>query len=88
MAPASSKAGAAGSKHSKLGTILLDDSDSDSDGGAQVEEPAGFKVNEEYARRFEHNKKREEQHRRDVGGARKKKRKRSKGKGAAPAEDA
>ncbi|EQL00961.1 ribosome biogenesis protein Kri1 [Ophiocordyceps sinensis CO18] len=63
MAPASSKAGAAGSKHSKLGTILLDDSDSDSDGGAQVEEPAGFKVNEEYARRFEHNKKREEQHR-------------------------
>ncbi|KJZ77049.1 hypothetical protein HIM_03370 [Hirsutella minnesotensis 3608] len=42
--------------------ILLDDSDSDSDGGAQVE--AGeFKVNQEYARRFEHNKKREEKQR-------------------------
>lgn len=42
---------------------LLDDSDSDSDnGGAAVE--SGFKVNEEFARRFEHNKKREEQHRR------------------------
>lgn len=39
---------------------LLDDSDSDSDnGGARVAD-AGFKVNEEYARRFEHNKKREE----------------------------
>lgn len=42
---------------------LLDDSDSDSDnGGAAVN--SGFKVNEEFARRFEHNKKREEQHRR------------------------
>ncbi|CAH0028889.1 unnamed protein product [Clonostachys rhizophaga] len=42
---------------------LLDDSDSDSDdGGAQIQE-SGFKVNEEYARRFEHNKKREELHR-------------------------
>ncbi|OAA76395.1 ribosome biogenesis protein Kri1 [Akanthomyces lecanii RCEF 1005] len=41
---------------------LLDDSDSDSDnGGAAVD--SGFKVNEEFARRFEHNKKREEQHR-------------------------
>lgn len=40
---------------------LLDDSDSESDGGAPVD--ASFKVNEEYARRFEHNKKREEQHR-------------------------
>ncbi|KAM3431236.1 hypothetical protein MY4824_007243 [Beauveria thailandica] len=41
---------------------LLADSDSDSDdGGAAVE--AGFKVNEEFARRFEHNKKREERHR-------------------------
>lgn len=39
---------------------LLDDSDSDSDnGGANV----SFKVNEEFARRFEHNKKREERHR-------------------------
>ncbi|KAI9167430.1 Protein kri1 [Paramyrothecium foliicola] len=42
---------------------LLDDSDSESDnGGAPLAEP-GFKVNEEYARRFEHNKKREERHR-------------------------
>ncbi|OAQ68013.1 ribosome biogenesis protein Kri1 [Pochonia chlamydosporia 170] len=39
---------------------LLDDSDSDSDdGGAQLGK-ADFKVNEEYARRFEYNKKREE----------------------------
>lgn len=35
-----------------------DDEDSEADTGA------GFKVNEEYARRFEHNKKRAEQHRR------------------------
>lgn len=42
---------------------LLEDSDSDSeDGGAQIQD-TGFKVNEEYARRFEHNKKREELHR-------------------------
>ncbi|KAH8815718.1 KRI1-like family C-terminal-domain-containing protein [Xylogone sp. PMI_703] len=42
-------------------TNLLDDSDSGSDsesGGAQL--GAEFKINEEYARRFEHNKKREE----------------------------
>ena len=40
---------------------LLDDSDSESsdDGGASLEKD-GFTVNEEYARRFEHNKKREE----------------------------
>ncbi|KAF4636438.1 hypothetical protein G7Y89_g1646 [Cudoniella acicularis] len=44
---------------------LLDDSDSTSSsedesvGGAQLEEPK-FKINEEYAKRFEHNKKREE----------------------------
>ncbi|RSM00507.1 hypothetical protein CEP52_009072 [Fusarium oligoseptatum] len=42
---------------------LLDDSDSDSDdGGAAVAAP-GFRVNEEFARRFEHNKKREERQR-------------------------
>jgi hypothetical protein len=44
---------------------LLDDSDSSEDesvGGAPLE--SGFKVNEEYAKRFEHNKKREELHRR------------------------
>lgn len=41
-------------------TMMLDDSDNEdeSDGGARLE-PA-FKVNEEYAKRFEHNKKREE----------------------------
>ena len=38
-----------------------DDSDSDDEGGASLN--PGFKVNEEYARRFEHNKKREEKHR-------------------------
>lgn len=42
---------------------LLDDSDSDSDGGAQLEK-SDLKVNEEYARRFEYNKKREEKHKR------------------------
>lgn len=36
-----------------------DDEESEAETGA-----AGFKVNEEYARRFEHNKKRAEQHRR------------------------
>ncbi|PQE12966.1 ribosome biogenesis Kri1 protein [Rutstroemia sp. NJR-2017a BBW] len=43
---------------------LLDDSDGSEDesvGGAPLE--SGFKVNEEYAKRFEHNKKREELHR-------------------------
>ncbi|KAH8595573.1 KRI1-like family C-terminal-domain-containing protein [Bisporella sp. PMI_857] len=42
---------------------LLDDSDSwsseDDSGGVDLQEP-GFKINEEYAKRFEHNKKREE----------------------------
>ncbi|KXH53834.1 KRI1-like family protein [Colletotrichum salicis] len=43
---------------------LLDDSDSDNeDGGADIAAPT-LKVNEEFARRFEHNKKREEMHRR------------------------
>ncbi|PNP55619.1 hypothetical protein THARTR1_04143 [Trichoderma harzianum] len=41
---------------------LLDDSDSESDDGAAIGS-SGFKVNEEYARRFEHNKKREEKQR-------------------------
>lgn len=41
---------------------LLDDSDSDSDDGAAIGS-SSFKVNEEYARRFEHNKKREEKQR-------------------------
>ena len=43
---------------------LLDDSDSESeDGGAPVTAPE-LKVNQEFARRFEHNKKREERQRR------------------------
>jgi len=56
---------ATGSKKAKLeikSNFLDDDSDSDSDnsnGGAQLGEPE-FKVNEEYAKRFEYNKKREE----------------------------
>ncbi|KAF5661696.1 KRI1-like protein [Fusarium heterosporum] len=42
---------------------LLDDSDSESeDGGAAIAAP-DFKVNEDFARRFEHNKKREERQR-------------------------
>jgi hypothetical protein len=51
-------------------TLLLDNSDSDSEGQeyhSAVEAPEGeefkLKINEEYARRFEHNKKREELHR-------------------------
>ncbi|KAI5282256.1 hypothetical protein KEM52_003725, partial [Ascosphaera acerosa] len=50
---------------SPLAKILLDDDSSDEDGGValalDVTAPTGeFKVNEEYARRFEYNKKREE----------------------------
>jgi len=42
---------------------LLSSSEDESDfGGASLEEQS-FKINEEYARRFEHNKKREELHR-------------------------
>lgn len=46
---------------------LLDDSDStpssedESDGGAKLED-SGFKINAEYAKRFEYNKKREDLH--------------------------
>ncbi|KAG0646748.1 kri1 [Hyphodiscus hymeniophilus] len=42
---------------------LLDDSDSgseDESGGGALLEESGFKINEEYAKRFQHNKKREE----------------------------
>lgn len=42
---------------------LLDDSDSDSEGGGAAVQDTGFAVNKEYARRFEHNKKREERQR-------------------------
>lgn len=43
--------------------LLDDDSSSDSgdeSGGVSINGPGNFKINEEYARRFEHNKKREE----------------------------
>jgi protein KRI1 len=49
-------------------STLLYDSDSasssedESGGGAKLADP-GFKINEEYAKRFEHNKKRAELHR-------------------------
>lgn len=56
-APKVSKPAAEETKAKK--TALFDDSDSDSnDGGVEL------KVNEDYAKRFEHNKKREERHRR------------------------
>lgn len=43
---------------------LLDDSDSDpEDGGAKIS-TSELQVNKEYAKKFEHNKKREELHRR------------------------
>lgn len=48
-------------------TSLLDDSDSgseDESGGVALLEEPGFRINEEYAKRFEHNKKREELQRR------------------------
>ncbi|KAJ9608009.1 Kinetochore protein Spc24 [Cladophialophora chaetospira] len=40
--------------------LLSSDSSDSEDGGADIASNAGLKVNEEYARRFEHNKKREE----------------------------
>ena len=62
MAPVAAESASKSSKVSKRN--LLDDSDSDSDdGGAKVGD--SFKVNEEYARRFEYNKKREEKQRRE-----------------------
>ncbi|KAF5633335.1 kri1 [Fusarium sp. NRRL 52700] len=42
---------------------LLDDSDSESEDGGAAIATTGFKVNEDFARRFEHNKKREERQR-------------------------
>lgn len=49
----------------KMRKLLDEDSSSDSGedaGGVSIGNPAdaGFKINEEYAKRFEHNKKREE----------------------------
>jgi protein KRI1 len=50
-------------KHASFGkSSLMHESDSSSDeseGGAKLDESA-FKINEEYAKKFEHNKKREE----------------------------
>jgi hypothetical protein len=43
---------------------LFEESDSDSDDGGAAVESGDFKVNSEYAKRFEHNKKREERQRR------------------------
>jgi len=73
LTKAPSASGSKESKHEAIEIIpkpdLLDDSDSasssedESDGGAKLEDP-GFKINEEYAKRFEHNKKREELHKR------------------------
>lgn len=65
-----------GSKKMKKGIVdsmpnLLDDSDStsssedESDGGAKLEN-SGFKINTEYAKRFEYNKKREDLHKRKL----------------------
>lgn len=64
MAPTSGSpvASTSASGFSKPKRNLMDDSDSDSDdGGAQIEN-GDFKVNEDYARRFEYNKKIEERH--------------------------
>ncbi|KAF2484162.1 KRI1-like family C-terminal-domain-containing protein [Neohortaea acidophila] len=52
----------------KRAKLLSDESSSEAESESDVAAPAagptnGFKVNEEYARRFEHNKKREEMHR-------------------------
>lgn len=65
MAPASLKPGKGGTAPRSSKLSLMEDSDSDSDGGIRIDEAGGFKVNEEYARRFEHNKKREEKHKRE-----------------------
>lgn len=50
---------------------LLDDSDASSSddesvGGVQLEEEPAFKINKEFATRFEHNKKREELQKRQL----------------------
>ncbi|KAF2101271.1 Krr1-domain-containing protein, partial [Rhizodiscina lignyota] len=49
--------------HSPKRAKLIDDFEDDSDGGVALENGDGFKVNEEYAKRFEHNAKRAELHR-------------------------
>tara|TARA_R110002060_G_scaffold22264_1_gene30163 strand:- start:388 stop:669 length:282 start_codon:yes stop_codon:yes gene_type:complete len=70
----SQASGSTGSKKLKASTNVADqtsnlwddsDSGSDSDGGVKVES-LEFKINQDYAKRFEHNKKREELHRRKL----------------------
>ncbi|KAK4033613.1 KRI1-like family C-terminal-domain-containing protein [Parachaetomium inaequale] len=70
MAPASAKSAKGAARGDKVVSKkgLFDDSSSSSDddqedGGATLGPSAELKINEEYARRFEHNKKREELHR-------------------------
>ena len=50
-----------------LNLLVSSDSESssedESEGGGALLEDESFKINEEYAKRFEHNKKREELHR-------------------------
>ena len=47
-------------------TKLLEDSDSESDAGGVAINGSEFKVNEDYARKFDYNKKREELKRRKL----------------------
>ncbi|KAL2752708.1 hypothetical protein ACRALDRAFT_1083349 [Sodiomyces alcalophilus JCM 7366] len=51
------------SKKAKTKAKLLDSDSEDSDGGVDLANTSELKINEEYARRFEHNKKREERQR-------------------------
>lgn len=55
-----------GNKKARVENVanFLGDSDSDGeDGGAKIED-SGFKINQDFAKRFEHNKKREEKQKR------------------------
>jgi protein KRI1 len=57
-----------GNQTQKSSNILVDSgseggSDNESEAGGVLLDETGFTINEEYARRFEHNKKREELHR-------------------------
>jgi protein KRI1 len=49
----------------KRAKLLPDESDDEDPGSSGPEKPA-LKINEEFAKRFEHNKKREEMHRREL----------------------
>jgi hypothetical protein len=54
-----------GEPPAKRAKLLPDESDCEDPGSSEPEEPA-LKINEEFAKRFEHNKKREEMHRRKL----------------------